>query len=128
MSLCKLFLPYDCHMNFSSTFLLLNTVFSRAKLCTFVNTCAVMKAVDLSCIRRPHPPHPDRITDTGSPAPGRNSKHPRAIHQNMGTSTSRAVVQMCLGCVVCIVSVCADPQKQPELLSSQVLSFLAHVG
>ncbi|CAB1448776.1 unnamed protein product [Pleuronectes platessa] len=27
------------------------------------------RAVDLSCIRRPHPPHPDRITDTGSPCP-----------------------------------------------------------
>lgn len=37
------------------------------------------------------------------PAPGRNSKDPRAIHQNMGTSVGLASVQMCVVCeCVCV--------------------------
>lgn len=69
------------------------------KVCVCV--CVLVQAVDLSCIRQTHPPHPDRITDTGSPH-GRNSKDPRAIQQNMGTSVDLTSVHACIMQSLCI--------------------------
>lgn len=69
--------------------------------CAGVWCCVLVKAVDLSCIRRPHPPLiPTGLLTQDPPAPGRNSKDPRAIHQNMGTSVGLAGVQM--RCCLCV--------------------------
>lgn len=55
------------------------------------------KAVDSSCIRRPHPPLiPTGLLTQDPPAPGRNSKDTRAIYQNMVTSVGLTSACWCV--------------------------------
>lgn len=49
---------------------------------------------------------PTGLLTQDPPAPGRNSKDPRAIQQNMGTSVGLASVQMCFVCCVVCVYMC----------------------